>query len=336
MGRDYIRLCRRAIRRTDVIRMIGAVALFGPLAAQAKPAKVPRIGILTPAATDRTLLFDAFREGLHELGYVEDNTIVLDFALAKGDLDRLPSLAADLVRARVDVIVTDTSTSTMAAMAATRTIPIVIAAGGDPVGLGMVASIARPGGNVTGMTLRTTELSGKRLQLLKEAFPAVGQVAVLMNPRNQAGPSQFRIVEGIAPALHVRLTKLTASSPDELRALRPASLANADGFLVLADAVFWNQRDTIIALAAAARVPAIYPEREYADDGGLIAYGPNVPALFRRAASYVDRILRGAKPGDLPIEEPSKFDFVVNLKTGRALGLSLSQEILVDAGEIIE
>jgi putative ABC transport system substrate-binding protein len=325
------------MRRREFTTLLGAAAVTWPLAARAqKPTRVPRIGILTPAETDRTLLFEAFRQALHDLGYVEGKTIVLDFRLAKGDLDRLPRLAGELVRIPVDVILTDTTTSTSAAMEATRTIPIVIGAGGDPVGLGMVASIAKPGGNVTGLTLRTTELSGKRLQLLKRGFPGVAHVSVLVNPKNKTGPSQLRSAENGAEILRIRLATVAVGSPDELRALGPAALAGADGLLVLADAVFWNHRATIVALAAAARVPAIYPEREYADDGGLIAYGPNVPALFRRAAGYVDRILRGAKPGDLPIEEPSKFDFVVNLKTARAQGLAPSQELLVNAGEVIE
>jgi putative ABC transport system substrate-binding protein len=326
----------KAIWRRDLIRILGGAAVLAPLTARAQPAKLPRVGILTLADTDRTLLFDAFRDGLRDLGYVEDKTVVLDFRLAKGDLDSLPRLAAELVRIPVDVILTDATTSTNSAMDATRTIPIVIGAGGDPVGLGMVTSIARPCGNVTGLTLRTVELSRKRLQLLKQGFPKAVQVSALVNPKNKAGPEQLRATEEVADALRIRIAPVPIGSPDELRTLRPAVLAGADGFLVLADAVFWNHRATIIDLATAVRVPAIYPEREYADDGGLIAYGPNVPALFRRAAGYVDRILRGAKPGDLPIEEPSKFDFVVNLKAARAQHLSPSQELLVNAGEVIE
>jgi putative ABC transport system substrate-binding protein len=324
------------VLRRDVIALIGGAAVAWPLAAHAQPAKMPRIGILTPAESDKTAIFDAFRKRLRDFGYVEGQTIVLDFRLAKGNLDALPALASELVRLPVDVVLTDGGAATQAAAGVTRTIPIVMGIAPDAIASGLAANTARPAGNVTGMTLGRIELSGKRLELLKQAVPGVARVTVLVNPKNMTTLMAIRATEDAAKALGVQAATLSASTPDELRALVPARLAGVDGLVVNADAVFWNHRATIIALAAAARVPAVYPERDYADDNGLIAYGPNVPESFRRAASYVDRILRGAKPGDLPIDEASKFDFVVNLRTARKLGLSLPPLFLARADEVIE
>jgi putative ABC transport system substrate-binding protein len=324
------------MRRRDVMRVLGAAAALWPLAARAQPAKVPRVGILTPADSDQTSVFDAFRKGLRDAGYVEGQSIILDFGLAKGNLDALPALASELVRRPVDVVVTDGSVATLAAAGATRTIPIVMGIAPDAIASGLVANTARPAGNITGMTLGRIEQSGKRLELLKQAVPGMARVTVLLNPKNTPTQVQLRTMEDAANALGVQIAKLSASSPDELRALVPARLSGTGGLIVSADAVFWNHRATIIALAAAARVPALYPEREYAVDGGLIAYGPNVPDSFRRAASYVDRILRGAKPGDLPIDEASKFDFVINLRTARQLTLTLPPLFLARADEVIE
>jgi putative ABC transport system substrate-binding protein len=325
-----------AMRRRDVMRMLGAAAALWPLPTRAQPAKVPRVGILTPAESANTSIFDAFRKGLRDAGYVEGRTVVLDFRLAKGNLDALPALASELVRLSVDVVVTDGSTATQTAAGVTRTIPIAMGIAPDAIASGLVTNTARPAGNVTGMTLGRVELGGKRLELLKQAVPGIARVTLLVNPKNMSTPPLVRAAEDTAKALGVQITTLSASTPDELLALVPARLAGADGFVVSADAVFWNHRATIVALAAAARVPALYPERDYADAGGLIAYGANVPDSFRRAASYVDRILRGAKPGDLPIDEASKFDFVVNLRTARQLGLTLPPLFLARADEVIE
>jgi len=297
---------------------------------------VPRVGILTPAQNGATPIFDAFRQGLRDLGYVDGKTIVLDFRFAKGNIDALPELAVELVRIPVDVIVVDATPSVRAAIEATRTIPIVIGAASDPVLLGFVASISRPGGNVTGMTIRSETLSSKRLQLLKQAFPGIASVGVLINPKNISTSLSLKVTEEAARTLGISFVPLTAGTPDELRTLSAADLTRSDALTVLADAMFWNHRATIIAVAQAARRPAIYPEREYADDGGLIAYGPNIPDSFRRAASYVDRILRGAKPGDLPIDEPAKFDFIVNLRMARALGFAISSDFLSAANEVVE
>jgi putative ABC transport system substrate-binding protein len=241
-----------------------------------------------------------------------------------------------LVRIPVNVIVTDSTSGTLDAFAATRTIPIVMgASGGDPVALGLAKSLSRPGGNVTG-TYFLSGLSDKRLQLLKQAFPGAQRVAVLANPAGAISVSEMPKAEKAASRIGLRLVSLSASTPAELRALAPAALSGSDGLLVIPDAMFWNNRATIVNLASKARVPAIYPEREYADDGGLIAYGANVLAHFRLAAGYVDRILRGANPGDLPINATSQFDFVVNLRAANALGFALPPDFVSAANEVIE
>jgi putative tryptophan/tyrosine transport system substrate-binding protein len=325
------------MRRRAFIKLIGGGAIAWPFAAHAqKPAKVSRVGILSPAASETAGTLAAFRERLRALGYIEGKTIVLDFRLSKGDMDAIPAFATELARIPVDVIVTDTTTATLAAFDATLTIPIVMGAmGRDPVALGLAKSLSRPGGNVTGTNL-LTGLSEKRLQLLKLAFPGVQRVAVLENPKEAISVSEKPKAEMAAARVGVRLLPLAASTPAELQDIGPSALSGSDGLLVLPSAMFWHNRATIIGIASMARVPAIYPEREYADDGGLIAYGPNVPEHFRQAADYVDRILRGANPGDLPINASSKFDFVVNLRTAQALGLTPSPEFLSTAAEIIE
>ena len=327
--------------RREFITLLGGaaaarpVAFAGPAASQ-QLGKVPRVGVLSPAASAATPIFEAFRKGLQDLGYTEGKNIVLDFRFAKGDVDALAPLAVELVRIPVDVIVIDGTYSLRAAFDATRTIPIVMGAAGDPVLLGFAASIARPGGNVTGMTIRGDVLSSKRLELLKQAFPAIGSVTILTNPRNPSTVLALSATKDAAGVLGMRFVSLAASVPVEVRALRPADLSGSDALTVLPDAMFWNNRATVLALAESARLPAIFPEREYADDGGVIAYGPSIPDSFRRAAGYVDRILRGAKPGDLPIDEPAKFDFVVNLRTARALNFAISPDFLSAANEVIE
>jgi ABC-type uncharacterized transport system substrate-binding protein len=325
------------MRRRKFITLVGGAVATWPLAAQAQQtAKIPRVGILSPASSEAAGTLAAFRQGIRDLGYVEGQTIVLDSRLSKGDYDALSKLATQLVRVPVDVIVTDTTSATQAAASATRTIPIVMAAsGGDPVALGFASSLNKPGGNVTGVLFLSIQLNPKRLELLKLAFPAITRIAVLFIPTSAIGPPGLRAYEQAAKLLGIAINPIAVSSPDELRALLPATLA-ADGLIVSPDAMFWNNRATILALASSARIPALYPEREYADDGGMIAYGANVPDHFRQAAGYVDRILRGEKPCDLPINASSKVDFVVNLRTARALGLTISSDFLSGANEVIE
>jgi putative ABC transport system substrate-binding protein len=326
------------ISRRGFSTLLGGAASWSLAAsAQAQPSRqAPRVGILTPAQNDATPIFEAFRRGLRDLGYLEGKSIILDFRFARGILDALPALAAELVRIPVDVIVADSSNAARAALDVTRAIPVVLGAGGDPVLLGLAPSIGRPGGNFTGMTIRADVLSSKRMDLLKLACPGIERVTILMHSKSPAAPHSLAAAQDTARALGMTAVPLPAGTPDELRALNATHLAGSDALAVLPHAMFWNHRPTILALAQAARLPAIYPEREFADDGGLIAYGPNIPDLFRRAAGYVDQILRGAHPGDLPFDEPARFDFIVNLRAARALGLAMSPEIVTAANEVIE
>lgn len=326
------------MRRRSVIAGLAAL-LVAPEhpAAQQPSGKIPRVGILTAGDNERTRALDAFRERLRDLGYVEGRNIILEFRFAGGDFALGRKLAAELVAAPVDVIVTEGLTPEAAAL--TERIPIVNPTlGGDPVARGWALSLARPGRNITGFTMMGAgELVGKRLELLRTAFPQITAVSALINPRNSVSESAFERTEAAARSLGLEdLRRVEAKSAAALRALGPAVFSGAGGVVVLGDGLFYNFRRDVVALVNAARLPAIYPEREYADDGGLMAYGANVPDNFRRAADYVDRILKGTKPGDLPIQQPTKFDFVVNLQTAKALGLTIPPFVLDRATEVIE
>jgi len=313
---------------------ISAAASFSATAQQ--PAKVFRVGILSPAAAASTKAFDAFRGGLRELGYVEGANFVIEYRLAAWDYGRLPAMAADLVRLSVDVIVTDTRRAAQIARDATWTIPIVAATvGPDPVEAGLAASYAHPGSNLTGFTGVGVELSGKRLQLLKEAVSGVSRVVALRNPAMPIATLQA--TEEAARALGLDLRTVEVAAPDDIPAgFEVAVGAGAEALVVLPDAMFFNERARIIALAARHRLPAIYEDREYATDGGLLTYGRDASEQFRLAAGYVDKILKGAKPADLPIQQPARFQLVVNLKTAKALGLTIPPAILDLADEVIE
>jgi putative ABC transport system substrate-binding protein len=305
-----------------------------PTGAAQQAGKPIRIGILSPAQQTSTKSFDAFREGLRELGYIDGKNITIEYRLAAGDLSQLPAMAADLVRLPVDVIVTDGPKAGEFAHEATQTIPIVMATV-DPVAAGLAESYPHPGGNVTGFSLQLVELNGKRLQLLKEAFPAISRVAPLWNPASNL--PGLRSIEAAARTLGVQLHPVGIAAPEKIAAgFEAAITGGAEALIVLGDAMFWNHREQIVALAAKHRMPTIYPEREYANDGGLLTYGPNVADNFRRVAVYVDKILKGARPSDLPIQQPVKFELIVNLKTARALGLTLPPVILARADEVIE
>jgi putative ABC transport system substrate-binding protein len=316
---------------------LGALGANAPLPSVAQEARrVFRIGILSPAARPDTAIFDAFRKGLADLGYIDGQNIRIEYQLAAGDHSRLPAMAGELVRLPVDIIVTDGRKSAQIAHEATRTIPIVgPTLGADPVTAGLAASLARPGGNVTGFTGFGPELSGKRLELLKEAVPAISRMAALWNP---ASPMIIRrATEEAAGILGVELRTIEVAVPDEISTgFEAAEAGGAEALVVVPDAMFWNERARIVALAAKHRMPAIYPEREYADDGGLLAYGPSIPDQFRRAATYVDKILKGAKPADLPVQQSTAFELVINLKTAKALGLTVPQSLLARADEAIE
>jgi putative ABC transport system substrate-binding protein len=303
--------------------------------AQQSQGKVPRVGILSPGETERTPMWDAFRQGLQDLGYVEGRNIVLEFRLAHGDYSQFPRLAAELADQSVDVLVTDGGAPLIAKVSGQ--VPLVVPTLFDPVGRGLASSLSRPGGKVTGFTLMSAELDAKRLELLRSAFPHITTVSALSDPSVPAPKMMLETIERAAASLRLAsIRKVEASDAVTLRALRPAVFSGTDAVIVLGSGMFWDYRRDIVALVNQARLPAIYPEREYVDDGGLMVYGANVPDNFRRAADYVDRILKGAKPGELPIQEPVRFDLIVNLKTARDLGLTIPPPILGRADEVIE
>jgi putative ABC transport system substrate-binding protein len=318
--------------------LAAALALLAaPLAAPAQqsPGKTARIGLLFFVTSPS--LDEAFRQGLRELGYVEGQNIAIEYRSAEGKVERLPGLAAELVRLKVDVIVAASPPATEAAKRATSTIPIVFTVSGDPVAEGLVASLARPGGNITGLATISPALVGKQLEMLKGVVPKASRMAILQNPSNQGHPRAVRQAEDAARVLGVRLQVLKARTPSEIEAAFAAMRSQrADGVLVLRDAEFRAQRAQIVALAAKSRLPAVYGLREEAEAGGLMAYGASVPQLFRRAATYVDKILKGAKPADLPVEQPTKFELVINLKTAKALGLTIPSSLLGQAEEVIQ
>jgi putative ABC transport system substrate-binding protein len=315
----------------------GALAWAGAARAQA-PAKVRRIGLLSPfSPSDTALGHQAFRQGLRDLGWVEGKNINIEYRYAEGRSDRLPDLAADLVRLKVDVIVASDNADALVAQKATRTIPIVMASAGDPVATGLVESLARPGGNVTGLSQMTVEMVGKRLELLREMVPKLSRVAVLWNPQGAAATLNWKEIQLPARQMGVQLHSLEVRSPDDFdQALEDATRARADALFIIADPVVVTNLKRIADLAAKSRLPSIFQLSEFADAGGLVAYGPDLADMFRRAATFVDKVLKGAKPGDLPIEQPTKVELVVNLKTAKALGITVPQSVRLRADRVIE
>ena len=319
---------------------IGSVAggLFAaPLAARAQPAgKVYRIGILEaiPAVQNAANL-DALRKGLRDLGYVEGRNLIIEYRSADGRAERFPDLASELVRLKVDLIVTRGTPAARAAKDATATIPVVMATMGDP--RAMVASFARPGGNITGVTTFSTELTAKRIQLLKELVPNLSRVALLHNMGNPAAPPEWEETKTAARSLRLQAELLDVRSQDDLgRAFELAVRQHVDALLIGADALTQMHQQTILDLVARNRLPAAYPAREFVEAGGLMAYAVSYPDLYFRFASFVDKIFKGRKPGDLPIEQPTKFELVINLKTAKALGLAVPQALLARADAVIE
>jgi putative ABC transport system substrate-binding protein len=317
----------------------GAVLLVAPLAADAQPAgKVPVIGMLDYGAPDAARLawWKALREALQELGYVEGRSIVFEARWAEGRVDRLPGLAAELVRLQVNVIVTGGGEAARAARQATATIPIVMGSGADPVQLGLVASLGQPGGNVTGVTSLSSELIAKRLQLLRELLPKVSRVAVLSDETPNSRMS-VRDTEAGAQMLSIEIFPVGARDPNQLdRAISGARRERAGALMVIASPSLFIERRRIADLALKYRLPTAVGGREYAEAGGLFSYAVSYPDLFRRAAVYVDKILKGAKPADLPVEQPTKLALVINLKTAKALGLTIPQSLLQRADEVIQ
>ncbi len=326
-------------RRTFITRIAGGV-LAAPLAAEAQqPSRVPRIGYLEfGTAAPGAPLLEAFRQGLRDLGWVEGQNIAIEIRYAEGKRDQLPELAAELVRRKVDLIFASTTPAALAAKHATTTIPIVIGFVADPVGSGVVASLARPGGNITGWThVAGLEIGGKRLELIKATVPGVTRIGALWNPANPIHAPIVKNLEAAAQALKVQLHPVPVQDPNELEsAFGMLARKRAEALTVISDGMFLAQRDRIIALAAQSRLPAMYGDTDLVEAGGLMAYSVNLPEMFRRGASYVDRILKGARPADLPVEQPTRFYFVINLRTAKALGLTIPQSLLLRADQVIQ
>jgi putative ABC transport system substrate-binding protein len=318
---------------------LGLALLAAPLAAEAQPAgRTVTIGYLGNSSPSlESNLVEAFREGLRQLGYVEGRNLIIKYEWAEGQQERHPALARELVRLKPDVILTAGTPGALAARQATQSIPIVMTSSGDPVAAGLVASLAKPGGNVTGLSVLQPELQGKRLELLKEAVPKLSRLAVLRNPDNPLTAIDWKAMQPAAEALGVKLQPVEARGPNDLgRALARIKAAHPDGLFVIGDRFLFAYRASIVQFVVKNRLPGISTWREFAQEGGLMAYGPDYAGMYRRAAAYVDKILKGAKPADLPVEQPTRFELVVNLKTAKALGLTLPQSVLVRADHVIQ
>jgi putative ABC transport system substrate-binding protein len=329
------------VKRREFITLLGGAAAVWPLGASAQQtAKVARIGFLTSGLAINPHLPEAFRRGLRALGYVEGRNVVIEYRDAEGKLERFPALAAELVALKVDVIVATNVPQAMAAIHATSTLPIVFAAAADPVASGLVTSLARPGGNVTGLSLMFPELVVKWLELLRQAVPGASRVALLWQPGVIGERTEKDILmeaEAAARALGVRLQVVEARGPADFdTAFSDMTKARTDALAVMSTPTFFGERRRLVDLAAKTRLPTVFAYREYLDAGGLIAYGPSVADLYRRTATYVDKILKGAKPADLPVEQPTVFELVINLKTAKALGIDVPAQLLARATAVIE
>jgi putative tryptophan/tyrosine transport system substrate-binding protein len=302
-----------------------------------QPVKVPRIGFLSPVSPSATALWhQAFRQGLRDHGWTEGKNISIEYRYAEGKSDRLPDLAADLIRLKVDIIVVSSGTDALAAKNATREIPIVMASAGDPVAIGLVETLARPGGNITGLSQIAAELAGKRLELLKEIVPGLSRVAVLWNPQGRTSTLSWKEIQLPARELGVQLHSLEVRSSNDFdKAFKDVTRARAGALVIMPDPLFVTNLNRIADLAAKSRLPSIFHLTEFVDSGGLVAYGPDRSDQFRRAATYVDKILKGTKPADLPVEQPTKFELVINLKTAKQIGLTIPPNVLARADKVI-
>ena len=332
----------RTIQNRKWLGVIAAVLAFAMCIAVAQaqqPTKIPRIGYLTGATPDgQSARIEAFRQGLRELGYLEGKDIVIEYRYAEGKRDRLPTLAAELVRLKVDVIVTNGGGQTRAVKNATSTIPIVMTQDGDPVANGFVASLARPGGNITGLSNLSPQMSGKQLEILKEIIPKLARVAVFGSPvSTPSNAQQLREIELAAGPFKVNLQYLAVVGPKDIdAAFRAATKGRANAILVQPGPIFNSNRTRTAKLAVESRLPAMYSHSQYVMDGGLMTYSPSLPELDRRAATYVDKILKGAKPADLPVEQPTKFEFIINLKAAKEIGLAIPPNVLARADKVIK
>ena len=318
--------------------LVACLGLVGParVANAQQPAPPRRVGVPLALLAPDSKEVQAFRRGLRDAGYTEGRDLVIEWRSANGDYDRLPQLAADLVKGKVDVIMADITVATQAAKRATSSIPIVMAIVADPVGSGLVANLAQPGGNVTGLSIILAELSAKRLQLLKEAIPRLTRVGVVWNPATPWHAKAVENLKAMAASLAIDLSFATVRTPEEIApAVTTVSRAHAQALYVVDGPPLFTHRTTFLKLATTARLAVISGERQYTEEGGLISYGPNYEDQLRRAAEYVDRLFKGSKPGDLPIQQPIKFVVVVNLKTARLLNLTVPESILLRADEVI-
>jgi len=326
-------------RRTFVGALAVALLTLPPAVGAQQPGKLPRIGIVVQNSVASSEHFlAAFREGLRERGWIEGRNVLVETRFADGKVDQFPALIAELIRLKVDIMVTTSSATAWAAKDATKSIPIVMAVSADALGEGLVTSLAHPGGNLTGMTfLVGPEIAGKQLELLKEVAPAASRIALLTNPTNKSHPALIRELKSAARVFGVQLQVFDARSPDQLdSAFAAMSRERMQALLVFTDSVFVGQRQRIADLAAGSRLPAMYYQKEFVDAGGLISYGASVSDMFQHAATHVDRILRGAKPGDIPIEQPTKFELVINQRTANELGLAIPQSLLLRADKVIQ
>jgi ABC-type uncharacterized transport system substrate-binding protein len=325
-------------RREFIITLLGGAAVAWPLTARAQqPAKLPTIGFLgpnTPSLDSRRV--GAFVQRLRELGWTEDRNVAIEYRWAEGRTERLAEFAAEFVRLKVDVIVTSATPPVIAAKQATSVIPIVFAAVGDPVGTGIVNSLARPGGNATGLSIQATDLAGKRLELLHEVAPGLRRLAIMANPGAPPAVLEMAEAQTTARALGLEVVASEIRRPEDIAAAFEAFKGRAEALYVCNDPLVTTNRTRINTLALGMRLPTMYNVREFVEAGGLMSYGPNFLDLFRRAADFADKILRGAKPSDIPVEQPTKFDLVINLKTAKALGLDVPPTLLARADEVIE
>jgi putative ABC transport system substrate-binding protein len=324
--------------RRQLLLALGACALAAPFASRAQQQRVYRIGFLgnSTAALEANLV-GPFREGLRELGYVEGRNIVIEYRWAEGKYERFPALIAELVARKVEVIVTAGTPAALAVQRAAATIPLVMVAVGDPVGTGLVASLARPGGNSTGLTSIAPDLEGKRMELLREIVPKLARVSFLLNPDNAFHVGSEKQARAAAQVLHLDVQFIGVRADSDFdHAFDAIARERPDAFIVLADRVFLHNRGRIVDFAARNRLPAVYPYRELVEAGGLMSFGPNYAEMHRRAAVYVDKILKGAKPSDLPVEQPTKFELIINPKSAKAIGLTIPQSLLLRADEVIQ
>ena len=325
------------MRRRDFITALGGAAAGWPLAVRAQAPKLPIIGLLnTGTAVSQAAYVRAFVQRLRELSWIEDHTVSIEQRFAEGRSERFAAIAAELVRLKVDVIVTASTPATVAVKQATSRIPFVFAAVGDPVGNGLVASLARPGGNITGLSQQQPDTARKRLELLREVVPHLRRLAILLNPDNPAAAAESGEAQAAARALGLEYSVVDFQRIEDIAPAFEALKDQAEAVYVCLDPLLNANRGRIATLAAFARMPTTYSTREFVDAGGLMSYGPNIPDMYRRAAEYVDKILRGAKPADIPVEQPTKFDLVINLTIAKALGLAMPPTLLAIADEVIE